>query len=277
MAKNSPLVSVVVPIYNAEKYLSRCLDSIVAQTYKNIEIILVDDGSTDSSHQIAKSYTAKDTRIRLVRQKNAKQSAARNHGMRLATGEYISFIDDDDEIAPDFIEKLLEPFRQPDTILSVCGIHYRRLKQHSADDVYINPIRSQRASETQKAYILYLLAIDGRMYSSVNKLYKADIAKTLAFDEKLNFAEDTKFVLNYLKHTEGKIRFVLEPLYIYNFGTETSTIKTTATVWRNWQTSYRNLKRWLGPHPSLKEKFWLHLVHLRWRISFVRSKRRAKN
>ena len=277
MTKNNPLVSVIVPIYNAQKYLSRCLDSILAQTYSNIEIILVDDGSTDNSFQIANSYTAKDSRIKLVHQENAKQSAARNHGIRLATGKYICFIDDDDEVAPDFIEKLLQPFNQPDTALSVCGIHYKRLKQNSVSDVYTNPIRKQRTSETQKAYILYLLAIDGRMYSSVNKLYKANIVKKISFDEKLNFAEDTKFVLDYLNHTKSQVRFVLEPLYIYNFGTETSTIKTTATIWSNWQASYNNLKSWLGEKPTAIEKFWLHLVHARWRISYLRSKRRAKN
>lgn len=276
MTKNNPLVSVIVPIYNAQKYLSGCLDSVLAQTYSNLEIILVDDGSTDNSYQIAKKYATKDSRIKLVHQKNAKQSAARNHGIRLATGKYISFIDDDDEIAPNFIEKLLQPYSQPDTVLSVCGIHYKRLKQNSVSDVYINPIRNQRTSETQKAYILYLLAIDGRMYSSVNKLYKASIVKKISFDEKLNFAEDTKFVLSYLNHIKGQIRFILEPLYIYNFGTETSTIKTTATIWSNWQMSYDNLKTWLGKAPTATEKFWLRLVHIRWRISYLRSKHRAK-
>ena len=102
------------------------------------------------------------------------------------------------------------------------------------------------------------------------------IAKECHFDKTLNFAEDTKFVLDYLKKAKGQINFVLEPLYLYNFGTETSTIKTTASSWQNWQTSYNNLKAWLGPHPTFKEKFWLHAVHLRWRISYLRSRRRSK-
>ena len=115
------------------------------------------------------------------------------------------------------------------------------------------------------------------MDSSVNKLYEAKIAKTLAFDESLNFAEDTKFVLDYLNKAPGDPNFVLKPLYIYNFGTTTSTINKTAINWQNWQTSYKNLKTWLGKKPTSSEKFWLHLVHLRWRISFIRSKRRAKS
>lgn len=277
--ENSPLVSIIVPVYNNSKYLDKCIKSIINQTYKNLEIILVNDGSTDNSDKIIKSYTKKDSRIKTIYQKNAGQSAARNQGLKIATGDYISFVDADDEVKPEFIEKLLEPyFNDPTNIaISVCGIHYKRLKQNSSSDVYTNHIRKRHKFESQKAYILYLLAVDGRMYSSVNKLYRAKNAKKLTFDEKLNFAEDTKFVLDYLKKTSGKIQFVLNPLYIYNFGTETSTIKTTALNWQNWQTSYKNLKRWLGAHPSLTGKFRLHLVHLRWRISFIRSVFRAKH
>ena len=275
--KNNPLVSVVIPVYNTAKYLPRCLDSIIHQTYHNLEIIIIDDGSTDDSYIIAKKYATKDPRIKLIHQKNSGQSTARNRGIKLATGIYISFIDSDDLITKDFIKKLLDPFNTQDAVLSVCGIHYKRLNQASISNVYTNPIRNRRSSESYKAYILYLLAIDGRMYSSVNKLYKTSFVKTLAFDKNLNFAEDTKFVLNYLNHTQGKISFILEPLYIYNYGTETSTIRSTATVWQNWQISYANLKTWLGKNPTAKERFWLHLVHLRWHISFIRSKYRAKH
>ena len=268
-------ISVIVPIYNTSKHLKKCLDSIINQTHQNLEVILIDDGSTDQSGQIADHYAKQDSRIKVIHQKNQGQSAARNTGLEKATGNYISFIDSDDTIKPDFITKLLRAYSNQ-TALSVCGIHYKRLKQKTANDVYIAPLRPQKSHESNKAYLLYLLAVDGRMYSSVNKLYLATTAKKCSFDEKLNFAEDTKFVLDYLKRTSGNIAFVLEPLYIYNFGTDTSTIKTSAIVWQNWQTSYRNLKSWLGNHPTLREKFWLHIVHLRWRISYFRSKRRAK-
>lgn len=274
--KNNPLISVVVPIYNTSKHLPHCLNSIIHQTYQNLEIILIDDGSTDNSYQIAESYAMKDPRVKLIHQKNTGQSAARNHGIKIATGKYISFIDSDDKITKDFIEQLLLPFSQQNTSLSVCGIHYKRLKQNSVSNVYINPVRQKHKSESHKAYILYLLTIDGRMYSSVNKLYKTSIVKKISFDQNLNFAEDTKFVLDYLNQSKGEISFILKPLYIYNFGTETSTIKSTSTIWQNWQISYDNLKRWLGKTPTIKEKIWLHLIYFRWRISYLRSKIRAK-
>ena len=274
----NPKVSIIIPIYNTEKYLKKCLNSITNQSYKNLEIILIDDGSTDNSGKIADEYAKKDTRIKVIHQKNAGQSAARNRGLKIASGEYISFVDSDDEIAKTFIKDLLQPsLSSKEVSITVCGIRYKRLNQQSTENVYINHIRPIRKQESQKAYILYLLTIDGRMYSSVNKLYYAKIAKTIKFDESLNFAEDTKFVLDYLKNAKSSnINFILKPLYIYNYGTETSTIRSTATNWQNWKTQYENLKAWLGPHSSLHEKFWLHLVYLRWHISHYRSKHRLK-
>ena len=268
-------ISVIIPVFNTEKYLKKCLNSIMSQTYSDLEIIIVDDGSTDHSGQIADNYAKKDKRIKVIHQKNAGQSAARNAGLSKATGDFISFIDSDDSISLNFYKKHLAAFGE-NTSVTVCGAHYKILKLKTTEEVYIDPLRARKSHESKKAYILYLLAMDGRMYWSVNKLFRADIAKKCHFDTSLNFAEDTKFVLDYLKKSPGEITFVLEPLYLYNFGTETSTIKTTALNWQNWQTSYRNLKSWLGPHPTLCEKFWLHTVYLRWHISYIRTKRRAK-
>lgn len=272
----TPKVSIIVPIYNTAKYLDACLNSILKQTYQNLEIILVDDGSTDDTPKIIDNYTKKDKRIIVFHQKNRGQSAARNVGLSKATGDYISFIDSDDTIKPSFVADLLAAYDDK-TTLSVCGINYKRLKNKSSEDVYISSLRPRRTHESFKAYILYLLAVDGRMYSSVNKLYRAKIATKLRFDESINFAEDTKFVLDYLAKTKGEIKFVLNPLYIYNFGTDTSTMHTVSTSWQNWQKSYQSLQSWLGNNPTFKEKFWLRIVHLRWRISYLRSKKRANH
>ena len=272
-----PKVSIIVPIYNTEKYLKKCLNSIVGQTYQNLEIILVDDGSTDNSDKIADDYAKNDKRIKAIHQKNSGQSAARNTGLKKATGDYIGFTDSDDEIKPTFTETLLKLYSK-NTSIAVCGHQYHRIKENSSKNLYQSPLRPRRKSESQKAYILQLLARDGRMYSCNNKLFRASPIKehNLTFNEKLNFSEDTNFVLDYLTHAKGEIAYTPEPLYIYNFGTDSSTVKTSATIWGNWQSAYQNLKTWLGPHPTFSEKFWLHVVHLRWRISFVRSKRRAK-
>ena len=270
-------VSIIVPIYNVAKYLPACLDSILNQTYDNLEILLIDDGSTDDSLKIIEEYAKKDSRIKAFNQKNSGQSSARNLGLKKATGKFISFIDGDDMIKPNFIANLIEPFENSSTILSVCGIQFNRLHDQSTTDAYTNKLRDKKSHESFKAYILYLLTVDGRMYSSVNKLFLASTAKKIQFNTKLNFAEDTKFVLDYLKKTNGSISFINHALYVYNYGTETSTMKKTSAVWKNWQTSYNNLKSWLGQSPSFKEKFWLHAVRLRWRNSYLRTKHRLKH
>ena len=100
------LISVIVPIYNVEKYLTKCIESIINQTYKNLEIILVDDGSPDKSPIICDEYAKKDNRIKVIHKKNGGLSDARNYGMSLATGEYISFIDSDDYVTDDYIMTL---------------------------------------------------------------------------------------------------------------------------------------------------------------------------
>ena len=104
----NPKVSIIIPIYNTEKYLPKCLDSVLNQTYHNLEIILVDDGSSDNSGKIADESTKKDKRITVLHQKNQGQSSARNNGVKKSTGDYISFIDSDDTISKTFIDSLLQ-------------------------------------------------------------------------------------------------------------------------------------------------------------------------
>ena len=101
-------VSIIVPIYNMEQYLNRCLESIINQTYENIEIILINDGSKDNSLEICKNYAKKDNRIMIIDQKNSGVSSARNSGLDKATGEYLAFVDPDDWIDKDGIEKMVD-------------------------------------------------------------------------------------------------------------------------------------------------------------------------
>lgn len=112
------LISIIVPVYNVEKYLRECLDSIVKQTYKNIEVILVDDGSTDGSGDICEEYARFDERIRIIHQENQGVSIARNNGITAANGEYVMFVDSDDWIEPDY-----------------CSIPYKHAKEYGADIV----------------------------------------------------------------------------------------------------------------------------------------------
>lgn len=119
----SPLVSVIIPIYNVAPYLKQCLDSVLGQSYENLEILLINDGSTDSSGEIAQSYAHMDSRVRYFAQENGGQSSARNLGLEHAQGEYVSFIDADDYIDRDFIKELVE-IAAPDTLAYNSNIVY---------------------------------------------------------------------------------------------------------------------------------------------------------
>ena len=112
-----PIVSVIVPVYKVENVLHYCIDSILNQTYKDFELILVDDGSPDNSRKICDEYAQKDSRIKVVQKKNGGLSDARNAGMAVATGKYISFIDSDDYVSDDFFECLLDVMNKKTAIL----------------------------------------------------------------------------------------------------------------------------------------------------------------
>lgn len=115
------LVSVIIPVYNAEEYIEECLESVKYQTYENIEVILVNDGSTDSSADIIKKNFLKDTRFKLINQKNAGLSTARNQGIKMATGEYIVLVDSDDKVSLDYVEYLYDIIKKYNVKISTCA------------------------------------------------------------------------------------------------------------------------------------------------------------
>lgn len=118
--KDNPLISIIIPVYNVEKYIKDCVNSILKQTYTNLEIILIDDGSTDTSGQICDDYACKDSRINVIHKANGGLSEARNVGIDIAKGEYITFIDSDDYVFPSFIEYLHDLISRNNADISVC-------------------------------------------------------------------------------------------------------------------------------------------------------------
>lgn len=167
------LVSIIVPVYNVEKYLERCLDSLISQTLKEIEVICINDGSTDSSGQILSRYAQKDNRIRVINQENAGLSAARNTGLNVAKGEFIGFVDSDDWIDKDFYEKLYNAAITNDCDIAVAGIlkHY---KQRTAFEFKI----SQEKIARNLAEKFKISDVPDSAYVW-NKIYKAERIKSL--------------------------------------------------------------------------------------------------
>ncbi|MDE6784689.1 MAG: glycosyltransferase, partial [Ruminococcus sp.] len=120
----TPLISVIVPVYKVEKYIRKCLNSLQAQTYRNIEVLLVDDGSPDACGEICEAFARQDSRFRVIHQKNQGQAAARNNAVQEAAGEYIMFVDSDDFIVPECVDYLVRLLRKYNADVSVGGFYY---------------------------------------------------------------------------------------------------------------------------------------------------------
>ena len=114
------MISVIIPVYNVEKYLNECLNSVCSQTFENLEIILVDDGSTDDSSKICDEWSAKDSRVRVIHQLNAGLSEARNSGLKYCKGDYILYIDSDDSIEEDLVESLMNLIEKHNVDIAMC-------------------------------------------------------------------------------------------------------------------------------------------------------------
>lgn len=179
-----PLISIVVPVYGVENYLADCIDSIILQSYNNIEIILVDDGSKDNCPKICDEYAKKDKRIKVIHKKNGGLSDARNAGIEAATGKLITFIDSDDNVDTDYIKQLYETMRKYKADISVCGhtaIYENKQVSYSSDkEMSLN----QKEALTK---ILYHEDIDSASWA---KLYKTELFNDIKFPKGENY-EDT--------------------------------------------------------------------------------------
>ena len=195
------LISVAIPVYNGETTLRKCVDSILAQTYKNIEVILVNDGSTDRSEDICRSYEQIDPRVKVISKENGGLSSARNAGIDKSCGEYIFFIDSDDWIDSDTLEVLLNAALQRDTDVTGCCVYFNFPNgvenSRTSDEIYIQDTR---------ALIKWMLA--GSIYANAawGKLFKRSIFEKLRFDEGCDFCEDDEFSFRMAHIAKGYLR-----------------------------------------------------------------------
>ena len=225
MNEEKPLISVIVPIFNVEEYLDECVESILAQTYTNLEIILVDDGSPDKCPYKCDEWAKKDERVKVIHKKNGGLSSARNAGIELATGDYIGFVDSDDFIATDMYEKLRDGFLYVNDI----GVASVKIQK------YINGVL---LDFNKKWNIDTPCIVDGfnftyniisgkSSYTVWNKLFLASLVKKVKFREGRN-NEDVLFLyeLGKLMKTE-KFKMVLLPNYAYYYRIRPESICTT--------------------------------------------------
>lgn len=214
------LVSIIVPIYNVEDFLKRCIDSIIGQTYKNLEIILVDDGSPDNCPNICDEYAKKDERIKVIHKKNGGLSSARNAGLKVFQGDYVCFIDSDDYINKDMINILLNNLKKTKSDLSVCSFK----KVNNSQYFFIN-IENQNIKEFNKNECFNNLynKLSNETEIVCNKLYKRKLWDNLSFTE-TKIHEDA-FIIHHIINKCKKVVYTDLELYYY-FNRENSIMKT---------------------------------------------------
>lgn len=221
-------VSIIIPVYNTSKYLEQCLDSVINQTLSGIEIICVDDGSTDKSLEILKNYQQKDNRIKILTQNHKKQARARNYGISIAKGEYIGFVDSDDWCELDMFEKLYERAKETNSDIAMCAIatyndnnsgSFSKSNTYANLDIFPEEFFNKVFSPSETIDFL----LDICAYSP-NKIVKRDliISNNINFSEKLRLGEDISFFYN-IWLTAKKISLIKYFGYYYRMYSDTST------------------------------------------------------
>ncbi len=198
------LISVIVPVYKVENYIHECVDSIIAQTYTNLEIILVDDGSPDNCSKICDEYAEKDSRVKVIHQENGGLSAARNAGLDIATGDYIGYVDSDDYIELNMYEELYEAIKEYNSDLSICGV--KKFELENRLEVYGNK------SLTKNEFLKELLSENVKSYVC-NKLYKKSLFDNIRFPEGELF-EDLK-IMHLIAEKTTVVGFIDKTFYNY--------------------------------------------------------------
>lgn len=229
------LISVVIPVYNVENCLDKCVESIVNQTYRNLEIILVDDGSSDKCPSMCDEWAKKDSRIKVIHKENGGVSSARNAGLKLVGGKYVSFVDSDDYLEYSAYEIMYNAVIKDDFDICVCNfkclddnnlISYR----HCGDNVFYG----EQILKTFFEGDYY------NQYSVCNKMYKSCIIKAnnIMFEVMNKYGEDFQFNYKFFKHVE-KLISVKDCLYIYLRGRKGAvTTNITRDMVNRWQTNY---------------------------------------
>lgn len=186
-------VSVIVPIYNVEKFIEKTINSLINQTYDNIEIILVDDGSPDSSPQICDKYSKKDSRIKVIHKNNSGVSYARNTGIKVSSGDYIMFVDGDDYVEPDYVEYFVNLIKKTQTEMAISYCVFDIHKKNQVKKDFIDVISSEKAVEQ-----IYLEKINVAVW---NKIYSKEIISkyNILFDENIWYGEGMLFNIEFLQ------------------------------------------------------------------------------
>ena len=229
--KKSPEISIIVPVYQVEKYLNECIDSILAQTFTDFELILVDDGSPDNCPALCDAAAEKDSRVRVIHQQNKGLSGARNAGIDVARGNWLGFVDSDDMIDPTFCEKMLHAAVQAGAEMAVCNI--LRMKENKALDSYQEHcLKDEVLSREEIVHRIQL----SPFYMVMTRLCRREVFEKIRFPEGKNY-EDA-FTAPEILEWGNKAACVAEPLYQYRL--RSGSIMHAAVTLKNLEEVYAN-------------------------------------
>lgn len=241
-------LSVIVPVYKSEKYLKRCVDSILNQIYTNLEIILVDDGSPDKCPQICDSYCKKDRRVVVIHQKNAGVSAARNAGLDKASGEYVTFVDSDDYIDPHMYFSMMEIIKQYNCDVVMCDC-IKEFPNYS--ESYTHNIRSGLYKEEQlkKEYYPHLLIMENMEYPATISnwllIFRNDTTfRSVRYIEGVRYSEDWLFGARILKQAESFYYMKGNTFYHYYMNDQSATHKYAPDKWNDYEKLYFEMAKY---------------------------------
>lgn len=233
-----PVVTVIVPVHNAEHTLHACVDSILAQDYPNLEVLLIENGCTDKSVEICSEYDRKYPHVKLFPSAPKGVAHARNAGLRQAHGFYIMFVDSDDTLAPDAVRTLVENAFCHDLCIG-------RFNFVLGNKASVRGLVKEAVTMDEAAFMKALLRQPGSFYYSVlwNKLYRSDIIfeNNITFDPFFSWGEDFAFNMQYYKHVE-KVRFIPQVVYNYRKNLKGASISTLKRPWLSCKIKYRLYK-----------------------------------
>ena len=205
-------ISIIVPVYNVEKYLENCIESILNQTFKDFELILVDDGSTDNSGKICDIYEKKDSRIKVIHKNNGGLSSARNTGLDIACGKYVGFIDSDDSIHPRMYEMLYDLIKKYESDISCCN--YKKIYDIFKDEYEnVNSLEVIEMSNIEAIKNLYDKEIGVKLVIACNKLYRKNLFDNIRY--KVGRLHEDEFMAHRILYNSKKITYVDNELYYY--------------------------------------------------------------
>lgn len=197
-----PELSIIVPVYKVEKYLPRCIDSILAQTFGDFELILIDDGSPDGCGRICDEYAKKDKRIVVIHQKNMGVSAARNAGLDIARGRYIGFVDSDDWIEPQMYEAMMDAIRENGADMAVCGVRYA-----DEDGKFTRADRLSEGVYTRAGLLEDVFAMPNKLGGGCcNKVFDASKIASVRFKVGMTIAEDALYLFDCFMRIDGAVK-----------------------------------------------------------------------